>query len=67
MAGKSYDYGLFDLQGVKILSDLLGSIITIHKGHVAIHQNQFEAALFLVELVDALNYFIYRLLSVVGN
>ena len=56
MASDSDYLRLFEFMPEQILSDLSGGLVAIHEWHIAVHQDQVVAAIYLIVLPNVLLY-----------
>jgi hypothetical protein len=56
MARASYDHGLLGVGCSKEITNLVGSLVTIHDGHAAVHED--KAVVELTLLLGCLNGFV---------
>ena len=57
---------LVDLLGVEVFSYLLASFVSVHDGHLKIHQDQVKAAVFTIMWVNIVFDIIKSLLAIVS-
>ena len=70
MPSHSNNYGLLDRLFEKVLPDGIGGFIPIHKGHIAVHQDQFVVTIGLTILFNVLFdeiHGLYTIVSTVAN